>query len=56
MFNGLANRTAVAFVVGLFYVTYNCHLWQSRCLLQLCCEMHRGFVTKAHSTSMSISK
>jgi len=56
VFNGLAYRTGGGFVVGLFYVTYDCHVWQSRCLFQLCREMHRGFVTKAHSTSMSISK
>src|SRR6266404_6577011 len=36
---GWHTALAVAFVVGLFYVTYNCHVWQSRCLFQLCREM-----------------
>jgi hypothetical protein len=49
---GWQTALAVAFVVGLFYVTYNCHVWQSRCLLQLCREMHRGFVTKAGFSRM----
>ncbi len=49
---GWQTALAVAFVVGLFYVTYDCHVWQSRCLLQLCREMHRGFVTKAGFSRM----